>query len=81
MSDIVRLTPNETIFPVGTTVRALVDIHDDASNRTIPQHAKVGDIGVIAGYFGGDDVPTVNWGEGTGFGIYDSPLTELEEVV
>lgn len=80
MPTIVRLTPDKTILPVGTRVRALVDIHDEASNREIPQHAKVGDEGVIEGYFGQDDVPTINWGQGTGFGIYDSLLTTVEVV-
>jgi hypothetical protein len=64
--------------PVGTRVRAKVDIHDDASGRRIPQHAKVGDTGVVEGYFGGDDIPTINWGAGTGHGVYDSPWYQLE---
>lgn len=64
--------------PVGTRVRARVPIHDDASNRTIPQHAKVGDEGVIWGYCGDDDIPTVDWSAGTGFGMYDTPLTDLD---
>ena len=76
-----RLTPDAEILPVGTKVRALVDIHDEASGRKVPQHAKVGDTGIIAGYHGGDDVPTIDWGAGTGFGVYDSPLTEVEKVV
>jgi len=67
-------------MPPGTRVRALVDIHDEASDRKITQHAKVGDVGVIEGYFGDDDVPTVNWGAGTGFGCYDSPLAQMEPV-
>lgn len=64
--------------PVGTRVRARVPIYDDASNRTIPQHAKVGDEGVIWGYCGDDDIPTIDWSAGTGFGMYDSPWEDLE---
>jgi hypothetical protein len=64
----------------GTVVRALVDIHDDASNRTIPQHARPGDLGVIEEH-DDDECPTVNWGAGTGFGVYDSPLSHFEVVV
>jgi len=69
--------PN-TLPPVGTRVRAKVDIHDDASNRRIPQHAKAGDTGIVEGYFGNDEVPTINWGAGTGRGVYDSPWYQLE---
>lgn len=61
-------------------MRARVPIHDDASNRTIPQHAKVGDEGVIWGYCGDDDTPTVDWSAGTGFGMYDSPWEDLEVI-
>ena len=68
----------QNLPPVGTRVRALVDIHDEASDRTIPQHAKVGDEGVIEGYFGDDEVPTINWDNG---GVYDSPRSDWEPVV
>jgi len=64
--------------PPGTSVRALVEIHDVDFRSRI--HARLGDTGVVLGYFGGDDVPTVDWGAGTGFGLYDSPLSELEVV-
>jgi hypothetical protein len=64
----------------GTIVRALIDIHDDASNRTIPQHARPGDLGVIEEH-DDDECPTVNWGAGTGFGVYDSPLHHFEVAV
>ena len=64
-------------LPVGTWVRALVDIHDDASNREVPQHAKAGDLGHIIAY-DGDEVPTIDWGVGTGSGVYDSPLPDVE---
>lgn len=66
--------------PVGTVVRALVPIHDEASGRTIPQHAAPGDTGVIWGYCENDDWPTVDWSAGTGFGMYDSPWDDLEVV-
>jgi len=70
------------VEPELVRVRALVDIHDEASMRAIPQHAKAGDIGVVEGYFSDDDVPTVNWNPplGTGFGVYDVPWSQLEVV-
>jgi len=63
-------------IPEGSIVIALVDIHDDASNRKIPQHAKVGDLGVVE-WYDDDDFPTINWGKGTGFGVYDSHKSQV----
>lgn len=63
-------------FPIGTKVVALIDIHDDASARRVPQHAKAGDIGTIMGYSFNDDIPTVDWRE-VGGGFYDSPWSDI----
>lgn len=63
-------------IPEGSIVVALADIHDDASNREIPQHAKVGDLGVVE-WYDDDDFPTINWGKGTGFGVYDSHKSQV----
>lgn len=59
--------------PVGHVVRSRVDIWDVDTNDERYQHATVGGIGVIIGYYRGpgDHVPTVDWSAGTGVGVYD----------
>lgn len=60
--------------PVGSQVVALTVIYDEASNREIGPHAQPGEVGTIAGYHGGDHVPTVTW---PGGGTYDSPWSDI----
>jgi hypothetical protein len=64
---------------VGTIVRAIVNINDEASNGRVQQHAAPGDTGVVWEY-SCDEIPTINWSAGTGSGFYDSPWTDLEIV-
>lgn len=64
--------------PPGTQVRAVVRIDDVNPEGEVYTHAEVGDTGVIEGYYGEDNVPTIDWNAGSGYGYYDCQfLTQI----
>jgi hypothetical protein len=67
-------------YPIGTCVEAVIQIDDVDPKGNTYTHAHPGDRGVIIAYYCEDDAPTIDWGVGAGFGVYDSPPSDWRAI-